>query len=167
MFSEWLSIDPRTQNTFQHLKNSDKCLAFRNSVYFSDLLGHRLFFKNSELWIFSDLLRLGLGFFNLEKLRVGYGVFLVILELGVFLGPAETDYFSRFQDLKYFWASKNRKSFRQFRTWRIFVWASALCIRLYNNLAPVIRSMQFHYCTVSNPGTGADDAFCFEALRVA
>ena len=34
----------------------------------------------------------------------------------------------------------------------MYVWASALCIRLYNNLAPVIRSMQFHYCTVSNPG---------------
>ena len=29
----------------------------------------------------------------------------------------------------------------------------------YGNPAPVIRSMQFHYCTVSNPGTGADDAF--------
>ena len=29
----------------------------------------------------------------------------------------------------------------------------------YSNPAPVIRSMQFHYCTVSNPGTGADDAF--------
>ena len=28
----------------------------------------------------------------------------------------------------------------------------------YSNPAPV-RSMQFHYCTVSNPGTGADDAF--------
>ena len=28
----------------------------------------------------------------------------------------------------------------------------------YNNPAPVIRSMR-HYCTVSNPGTGADDAF--------
>ncbi len=41
----------------------------------------------------------------------------------------------------------------------ILLWASALCIRLYNNPAPVIRSMQFHYCTVSNPGTGADDAF--------
>ncbi len=39
--------------------------------------------------------------------------------------------------------------------------------KFYNNPAPVIRSMQFHYCTVSNPGTGADDAFCFEALRVA
>ena len=37
----------------------------------------------------------------------------------------------------------------------------------YSNPAPVIRAMQFHYCTVSNPGTGADDAFCFEALRVA
>ena len=27
------------------------------------------------------------------------------------------------------------------------------------NSAPVIRFVQFHYCTVSNPGTGADDAF--------
>ena len=34
-----------------------------------------------------------------------------------------------------------------------------LFVRFYNNPAPVIRSMQFHYCTVSNPGTGADDAF--------
>ena len=32
-------------------------------------------------------------------------------------------------------------------------------IRFNGNPAPVIRSMQFHYCTVSNPGTGADDAF--------
>ena len=40
-------------------------------------------------------------------------------------------------------------------------------IYVYNNPAPVIRAMQFHYCTVSNPGTGADDAFFFEALRVA
>ncbi len=31
--------------------------------------------------------------------------------------------------------------------------------KFYNNPAPVIRFMQFHYCTVSNPGTGADDAF--------
>ena len=45
--------------------------------------------------------------------------------------------------------------------------ASALCIRFYNNPAPVNKSMQFHYCTVSNPGTGADDAFVFEARRVA
>ena len=41
----------------------------------------------------------------------------------------------------------------------ICMWARALCIRLYNNPAPVMRSIQFHYCTVSNPGTGADDAF--------
>ncbi len=45
------------------------------------------------------------------------------------------------------------------KTTVILMWASALCIRLYNNPAPVIRSMQFHYCTVSNPGTGADHAF--------
>ena len=32
-------------------------------------------------------------------------------------------------------------------------------IRFNGNPAPVIRFMQFHYCTVSNPGTGADDAF--------
>ena len=37
--------------------------------------------------------------------------------------------------------------------------ASALCIRFYNNPAPLNGSMQFHYCTDSNPGTGADDAF--------
>ena len=29
----------------------------------------------------------------------------------------------------------------------------------YNNPAPLNGSMQFHYCTDSNPGTGADDAF--------
>ena len=34
-----------------------------------------------------------------------------------------------------------------------------LFVRFYNNPAPVIRFMQFHYCTVSNPGTAADDAF--------
>ena len=34
-----------------------------------------------------------------------------------------------------------------------------LFVRFYNNPALFIRSMQFHYCTVSNPGTGADDAF--------
>ena len=34
-----------------------------------------------------------------------------------------------------------------------------LFVYVYGNPAPVIRSMQFHYCTVSNPGTGADDAF--------
>ena len=32
-------------------------------------------------------------------------------------------------------------------------------IRFYNNPALLNGSMQFHYCTVSNPGTGADDAF--------
>ena len=34
-----------------------------------------------------------------------------------------------------------------------------LFARFYNYPATVIRSMQFRYCTVSNPGTGADDAF--------
>jgi len=29
----------------------------------------------------------------------------------------------------------------------------------YNNPAPLNGSTQFHYCTDSNPGTGADDAF--------
>jgi len=41
----------------------------------------------------------------------------------------------------------------------LLLWASALCIRFYNNPAPVNRSTQFHYCTESNPGTRADDAF--------
>ena len=40
-----------------------------------------------------------------------------------------------------------------------FLCEQVLFVRFYNNPAPVIRSMQFHYCTVSNPGTGADDAF--------
>ena len=39
------------------------------------------------------------------------------------------------------------------------LWASSLCIRFYNNPAPLNGSTQFHYCTDSNPGTGADDAF--------
>ena len=30
-------------------------------------------------------------------------------------------------------------------------------IRFYNNPAPLNGSAQFHYCTDSNPGTGADD----------
>ena len=30
-----------------------------------------------------------------------------------------------------------------------------LCVN--GNPAPVIRFTQFHYCTVSNPGTGADE----------
>ena len=42
--------------------------------------------------------------------------------------------------------------------WKL-MWASAHCIRFYNNPAPVNRSTQFHYCTITNPGTGADDAF--------
>ena len=49
------------------------------------------------------------------------------------------------------------------RIWYVYwVCVSTGCVlfvRLYNNPAPVIRSTQFHYCTVSNPGTGADDAF--------
>jgi len=32
----------------------------------------------------------------------------------------------------------------------------------YNNPAPLNGSMQFHYCTDSNPGTGADDTFVLE-----
>ena len=40
-----------------------------------------------------------------------------------------------------------------------FLCEQVLFVRFYNNPVPVIRSMQFHYCTVSNPGTGADDAF--------
>ena len=39
------------------------------------------------------------------------------------------------------------------------MWASALCTRFYNNPALLNGSMQFHYCTDSNPGTGAEDAF--------
>ncbi len=41
----------------------------------------------------------------------------------------------------------------------VFVCEQVLFVRFYNNPAPVNRSTQFHYCTVSNPGTGADDAF--------
>ena len=37
--------------------------------------------------------------------------------------------------------------------------ASALCICFCINPAPLNGSTQFHYCTDSNPGTGADDAF--------
>ena len=65
-------------------------------------------------------------FFNLKqnkKLMVGYGLFLDILELGVFLGPAETDYFSTFQDLKYFWASKKQKIFSAIQNLAYF-WTS-------------------------------------------
>ena len=42
---------------------------------------------------------------------------------------------------------------------KINVWASALCICFYINLALLNGSTQFHYCTISNPGTGADDTF--------
>ena len=41
---------------------------------------------------------------------------------------------------------------------------SALCIRFYIDPAPVIRSMQFHYCTVNDRGTGADDAFVLKRV---
>ena len=41
----------------------------------------------------------------------------------------------------------------------IYMWASALCICFYINPALLNGSTQFHYCTDSNPGTGADDAF--------
>ena len=41
----------------------------------------------------------------------------------------------------------------------IIVSKCSLYVFTCSNPAPVIRSMQFHYCTVSNPGTGADDAF--------
>ena len=40
----------------------------------------------------------------------------------------------------------------------IYMWASALCICFYINPALLNGSTQFHYCTDSNPGTGADDA---------
>ena len=39
------------------------------------------------------------------------------------------------------------------------MWASALCICFYINPALLNGSTQFHYCTDSNPGTGADDVF--------
>ena len=39
----------------------------------------------------------------------------------------------------------------------LLLWASALYTRFNGNPAPVIRLMQFHYSTVSNPGTGADN----------
>ena len=39
------------------------------------------------------------------------------------------------------------------------MWASALCICFYINPALLNGSTQFHYCTDSNPGTGADVAF--------
>ena len=41
----------------------------------------------------------------------------------------------------------------------LLMWTSALYIRFNGNPDLVIRFIQFHYCTVSNPGTGADDAF--------
>ena len=44
-------------------------------------------------------------------------------------------------------------------TTTITMWASALCICFYINPALLNGSTQFLYCTISNPGTGADDAF--------
>ena len=41
----------------------------------------------------------------------------------------------------------------------VWMWARALCIR-YTIIPPLLTDLQqFHYCTDSNPGTGADDAF--------
>ena len=42
---------------------------------------------------------------------------------------------------------------------RVYLCEQVLFVCFYNNPAPVNGSMQFHYCTVSNPGTGADNAF--------
>ena len=42
---------------------------------------------------------------------------------------------------------------------RFYICEQVLFVRFNGNPAPVFRSMQFHYCTVSNPGIGADDAF--------
>ena len=42
-----------------------------------------------------------------------------------------------------------------------------LFVRFNGNPAPVIRSMQFHYCIVSNPEPEQTTPLCFEALRVA
>ena len=41
----------------------------------------------------------------------------------------------------------------------LYICEQVLFVRFNGNPAPVIRFMQFHYCTVSNLGTGADDAF--------
>ena len=48
-------------------------------------------------------------------------------------------------------------------SWRVHA-CTCMCeqvlfVRFYNNPAPLNGSMQFHYCTDSNLGTGADDAF--------
>ena len=65
-------------------------------------------------------------------------------------------------------------------TWALTLQLSYICVSLCRhgtceqvlfvhvvngNPAPVNRSMQFYYCTVSvsNPGTGADDAFVSKA----
>ena len=42
---------------------------------------------------------------------------------------------------------------------RILVSECSFCTRVNGNPTLVIRFMQFHYCTVSNPGTRADNAF--------
>ena len=41
----------------------------------------------------------------------------------------------------------------------IYMWASALCIRSTIIRPLLTEPQQFHYCTDSNPGTEADDAF--------
>ena len=40
-----------------------------------------------------------------------------------------------------------------------FLCEQVLFVYVYNNPAPLNGSTQFHYCTDSNPGTRADDAF--------
>ena len=42
----------------------------------------------------------------------------------------------------------------------IYIYVSKCSLyTFYNNPAPLNGSTQFHHCTDSNPGTGADDAF--------
>ena len=41
----------------------------------------------------------------------------------------------------------------------VYMWASALCIRSTIIPPRLTDPQHFHYCTDSNPGTGADDAF--------
>ena len=61
--------------------------------------------------------------------------------------------------------SKKNDLFHKDTTYRceqvLFVYVSTL-------IPPCLTDQRnFIYCTISNPGTGADDAFCFEARRVA
>ena len=42
---------------------------------------------------------------------------------------------------------------------RFYICEQVLFVRFNGNPVPVFRAMQFHYCTVSNPGIGGDDAF--------